>query len=495
MKNIKYIFIFMLTLSLVACKDSYLDVNPIDRYSYYTFLETEAQVEQAVTGCYRKVAEVATGQLWIYGDMLSDNTSYSYNPTDRGGANLENVDEFIATSDNPEFNNLFSNSYEGIQRTNFILEKIDGIKFFNPNTKILKEAEARFTRAWHYFNLVRVYGEVPIILKTVIEPDFQIAQKYPRRPVAEVYSTMIEPDVKFALENLPETVPVAEVGRLTKGAAIMLLAHVLVTQKKFAEANTELAKLKGYSLQAEYKNIFDPTRKNTSESIFEIQYNPLLNVTTNVMNSWTPWGTGTTIYGGNSNTRGGLNQPTKSLNDAYVAADKRKPVVIGSIATTAARGGTLLFMNKYNYWDATAKLNPVNWIVYRYADAILLQAECQNEIGYPSATALTLLNSIRLRAGLPPRTLVELKTKEEFAQAIQDERRLELAGESHRWFDLVRTGKAVEVMTAHGIIEKAQKATISALSSRPTAYTKISLLAPYPRRERETYGYPQTPGW
>jgi starch-binding outer membrane protein, SusD/RagB family len=125
----------------------------------------------------------------------------------------------------------------------------------------------------------------------------------------------------------------------------------------------------------------------------------------------------------------------------------------------------------------------------------LLQAECLNEAGYPSNQALTLLNSIRTRAGVPARTFVELKTKDDFAQAVQDERRLELAGESHRWFDLVRTGKAVEVMTAHGIEEKRLKATISALSSRPTAYTKINLLAPYPRREREVFGYPQTPGW
>jgi starch-binding outer membrane protein, SusD/RagB family len=495
MKNIKYIFIFMLTVSLVACKDSYLDVNPIDKYSYYTFLENEAQVEQAVTGGYKKIADIVTGQLWIYGDMLSDNTSYSYNPTDRGGANLENIDEFIATSDNGEFNGLFQESYDGIQRTNFILEKIGGINFVNPATKTVKEAEARFMRAWHYFNMVRVYGDVPIILKTVGEPDFQIAEKYPRRPVANVYSEVIEPDAKFALENLPETVAPAEVGRLTKGAAIMLLSHVLITQKKFADANTELSKLKGYSLQTDYKNIFDPTKKNTSESIFEIQYNPLYNITTGIMTRWAPWGTGVTVYLGGSNSRGGLNQPTKSLNDAYLAIDKRKPVVIGSIATTAARGTTLLYMNKFNYWDPITKFNPVNWIVYRYADAILLQAECQNEIGYPSATALSLLNSIRQRAGLTPRTLAELKSKEEFAQAIQDERRLELAGESHRWFDLVRTGKAVEVMTAHGVSEKAVKATVSALSSRPTAYTKISLLAPYPRRERETYGYPQTPGW
>jgi starch-binding outer membrane protein, SusD/RagB family len=493
MKKLKYISIFLLTVTLVSCKDSYLDVNPIDRYSYYNFIENEAQVDQAVAGCYRKMADVATGQLWIYGDMLSDNTSYSYNPTDRGGANLENVDEFIATADNGEFNNLFSNSFDGVQRANFILEKISGIKFVNPATKTLKEAEARFTRAWHYFNLVRVYGDVPIILKTVIEPDFEIAKKYPRRPVAEVYSSMIEPDVKFALENLPETV--TEVGRLTKGAAIMLLAHVLVTQKKFAEANTELAKLKGYSLQANYKDVFDPAKKNTSESILEIQYNPLLNVTTNIMNSWTPWGTGTTVYGGGSNSRGGLNQPTFSLNTAYLGIDKRKPVVIGSIATTAARGTTLLYMNKYNYWDATTKFNPVNWMIYRYADAVLLQAECLNETGYPSATALTLLNSIRLRAGLASRSFADFKSKDDFAQAIQDERRLELAGESHRWFDLVRTGKAVDVMIAHGTLEKALKANVSALSSRSTAYTKISLLAPYPRREREVFGYPQTPGW
>ncbi|MGL4630866.1 MAG: RagB/SusD family nutrient uptake outer membrane protein [Leadbetterella sp.] len=495
MKSLKYIIIGLLSIGLFNCKDSFLDVNPVDRYVYYNYLEKESQVDNAIAGGYRKIFDIYNSQYWIYGEMLSDNSSYNYNASDRGGANLENIDEFIASAENGEFNAMFQESFNGIQRSNFVLEKIDSITFAVPANKTLRKAEARFMRAWHYFNLVRIYGEVPVILSTETIPDNEIAIKYPRLPVSEVYKQVIEPDARFAIDNLPETWDKTNTGRASKGAAIMLMAHVLVTQKKFSQADLELQKLKGYTLQSDYKANFDITKKNGSESIFEIQCDPAQNLAFGFQSRWVPWGSGTTLWARDVGSRSGINQPTNNLNAAYTTADKRKAVVINSWTTTAARGTTLLYFNKYNNYDVAARQNASNWPVYRFADAILLRAECLGETSYPNPQALTLLNQIRTRAGLTALADSTIKSKQQFLDAVQQERRLELAGEAHRWFDLVRTDRADAVMKAHGEEEKRLKATLSSLKDRPAAYTKISLVAPYPRREREIFRYPQTPGW
>jgi starch-binding outer membrane protein, SusD/RagB family len=486
--------IAVLVLSLLsACQKDYLDVDPIDRYVYYNFPQNESQVEQAVVACYRKAQSIANNHLWIWGDFVSDNTSFRYNPSDRGGFALEQIDEFVATSDNGNFNGLYQESFEGIERSNYALQNLGTITFANPDTKAVKEAEARFFRAWHYFNLVRIYGDMPIITEILTEPDPNIATRFPRRAVVDVYAQMILPDAQFALSNLPKTT--TQRGRLTQGAAIMLLAKIQMTQKKFADAVTTLQPLlgQGYALNANYVDNFDPAKKNGPESIFEIQADPLLGYSFTFMNSWTPWGTGTTIWPGGSNSRGGLNQPTADLNNAYDAADRRKAVVIGSTGTGA---NTILFMRKFLYWDVANRANPVNWPVYRYADALLMLAECLNETSFPNAQAFTLLNQVRTRAGLPAKTqantvkALSVDSQADFRLAIEQERRLELAGEGHRWFDLLRTDRATAVMTAHGTAERVLKTTVD-----PNSYKNIRAVQAIPFREIQQFGYPQNPGW
>ncbi len=493
----KYISILSITLifAVSSCKEDYLNVEPIDRYGYYNFPTNESQIEQAVTASYRKVFNVANTQLWVWGDFLSDNTTFRYNPTDRGGFALEQVEEFVATSDNGNFNGLYQESYEGIQRSNYVLQNLPKIVFVSNETKEIKEAEVRFFRAWHYFNLVRIYGNVPIITELVIVPDANISQKFPRRNVDEVYSQIIIPDAQYALSKLPKTTTAAQKGRLTQGTAIMLLAKALMTQKKFSEAATVLQPIlsSGYALNADYVSNFDPTKKNGSESIYEVQADPLLGYTFTFMNQWTPWGTVTTIWPGGSNSRGGLNQPTADLNNAYEANDKRKAITIGSTGTGV---NTILFMKKLLYWDAVNKLNPTNFVVYRYSDALLMLAECLNETSFPNAQAFTLLNQVRTRAGLPNKTqnnsikALSIDNQSDFRLAIEKERQVELAGEGHRWFDLVRTNRAEVVMKAHGEIEKKAKASVDR-----SGYGSIKLLMAFPNREIQQFGYPQTTGW
>jgi starch-binding outer membrane protein, SusD/RagB family len=497
----KYIFniiiIAAVIVSTAGCKKNFLDLDPVDRYTYYNFPTNESQINQAVTGNYRKLHGIYNGVLWIWGDMLSDNTSFRFNPSDRGGIAIEEIDEFVAISDNGNFGGLYQESYDGIQRANYVLQSIDGIKFASDSVKRIRKAEARFFRAWHYFNLVRIYGDVPLILKADVDPLVigNPSTTYPRIAVAQVYSQVIEPDAQFAVDSLPTTVPTTERGRLTKAAARMLLSKALMTQKKFADAIPHLTAITtgGFNLNTNYANNFNPATKNGPESIFEVQSDPLLGYSFTFMNSWTPWGTGTTIWPGGSNSRGGLNQPTASLNNAYETNDNRKAVTIGSTGTGA---NTILFMRKFLYWDAVQRANTCNFVVYRYADALLMLAECLNEQGFPNAQAFTNLNLVRTRAGLPNKTqgnvlpALAVNDQAAFRLAIEQERRVELAGECHRWFDLVRTERAVAVMTAHGTAEKAIKTTLNA-----NAYNNIRTIMAIPFRETSQFGYPQNPGW
>jgi starch-binding outer membrane protein, SusD/RagB family len=495
MKSIKYLYLIFLIAIISSCKKDLLNIDPIDRYSYYNFPTNESQVDQAVVGCYRKLFPIYNSYMWIWGDMLSDNTSFRINPTDRGGIETERLDEFVGIAQEGNIAGMYRESFEGIERSNYVLQNLATIQFASDSVKSIREAEAKFFRALHYFNLVQLYGDVPIVTIVITVPDANTASNYPRKPVAQVFADVIIPDALVAIAKLPSIVPTAQKGRLTKAAALMLLAKVYMVQKRFTDASTLLTQITGFSLNAQYVNNFNPATKNGTESIFEIQTFPVsTGYSFTFMNSWTPWGTGTTIWPGGSNSRGGLNQPTNDLNNFFEAADTtRKRVTIGSTGTGAS---TILYMKKFLYYDAAAKLNPCQWPVYRYADVLLMQAECLNEAGFPNANAFAALNQIRNRALLPSKTqnnplpALAVNDQAAFRLAIETERRAEFAGEGMRWFDLVRTGRATAVMTAHGVGEKAIKTTLD-----PNAYSNIKLLLGIPFREIQQFGYPQNPGW
>jgi starch-binding outer membrane protein, SusD/RagB family len=492
MKNIKIYIASIAFLSLIACKKDYLNVDPIDRYIYYNFPENEGQLETAVVACYRKVYAIYNAHTWIWGDFLSDNTSFRYNPTDRGGVNLEQVEEFVAAADNGSFNGMYQESFEGIGRSNYVLDNIAKITFAAETTKKTREAEARFFRAFHYFNLVRLYGDVPLVKNVITDPIE--SRKLTRQPVEQIFQEVITPDADFAIATLPKTV--TQKGRLTKGAALMFKAKILMTQKKFAEAIPLLEEVKtlGYTLNTAYADNFDPAKKNGNEAILEVQGDPAALYSFGFMGQWAPWGTGVTIWPGGSNSRGGLNQPTDDLDKVYEANDTiRKNTTIGRSGTGAA---TILYMKKFLYWDAVNKANPCNFPMFRYADALLMLAECQNEVSFPNAQAFINLNLIRKRAGIADKTQgnakpeLAINDQAAFRLAIEKERQVEFAGEGQRWFDLVRTGRADAVMKDHGTREKALKTTVDR-----SGYNNIRLLLPIPLREIQQFGFKQNPGW
>ncbi len=488
MKNIfKYGLALSTLLVLNSCDKELLNVEPKNGYTFYNFPKNEDQVNQAVVACYSRVRQLVNDRYWIWGEMYSDNTSFNYNPGDRGGVNTEQIDEHIYTTDNGAIKGFWDDTYDGILRSNFALEYLDKITFRSAIVKDTRIAEAKFWRAWHYFHLVQLFGDVPVVTKVITDP--QEGRTYGRIPALEVYNNQIIPDLKEAVAKLP--VKAEATGRLNKAAAEILLAKVYMVNKKFGDAVPLLESIQtqGYRLNAAYADNFDPLKKNSSEAIVEMQSDVTQAITFGFAPTLTPWGTGTTVFAGGSNSRGGLNQPTNEINALYEATDTRKAANIGSIDVSATRKG-VLYLKKYIQFDITTKTNPVNFPLLRYADALLMYAECLNELGYGNTKAFDALNAIRKRAGVPEKKAEDLGSQDTFRKAVDLERRLELLGENHRWYDLLRTGQVDAVMKAHGLAEKKVKTTVVA-----SGYLTPRPLLPISSYDVRQWGYPQNPGW
>ena len=358
--------------------------------------------------------------------------------------------------------NFWKAAYKVINRTNTVLGRIDGIEI---NTELANryKLECKFIRALMYFNLVRVYGDVPLVLKEI-----SISESYDilREPKENVYNQIIA-DLKEA-QDLPVSYSTAEDGRATQGAAKALLANVYMTLHKYAEAETILAEIINsgqYSLLENtpgslnidgYKNVFSPVNHNSKEGIFEIQFlKGGYGEGSNYANNFAPENSGTNVVavGGT----GGNNIPEMDIYNAYEEGDLRRDFSM-SLGYYDNRKNNEWVESRYvcKFMDVPYHNNDAsnNYPVIRYADVILMYAEALNQNG-KTAEACKYLNMTR-RRGFGYQTTetspVDLQTtdKAQFALMVEQERRVELAFENHRWFDLIRTGRAVEVMKSKG---------------------------------------------
>jgi hypothetical protein len=355
---------------------------------------------------------------------------------------------------NAELRNVFRWNYAGITRANFILENKDNIEFTGKD-KII--AEAKFLRAFYYFELVKFFGDVPLIIDERIGA--QEATTIPRTPSSEIYA-QIEQDLLDASAVL-DAVSLVK-GKATKGAAMALLGKAYLYQSKFVEAANkfdEVISSGSYSLISDYNDLFSVANENNSETVFDVEYSGAegggYGCLVCLEGNAGPGFQGIRqyegpIYGdGNS-----YNLPTQNLYDAFDPADPRRDATVLDIdAFIAAQpnpesisygigagGHTGFYNNKYIKRQGEIGLpdndltSPVNYRVIRYADVLLMAAEAHFRNGN-SAEAQGLVDQIRLRAGMAP---VALNTIED----LYNERRLELACEGHRFFDLVRSGQA-----------------------------------------------------
>lgn len=419
------------TLSMFSCTD-FVDLKYPTIVGQDQYYNTQSDFQAAVNGLYASLRPVYN-DFHTLAELPSDNTQA--NDYTLG---LLSLDQMTWLDNNTNIQNLWLNSYRVIGQANTILGRINAVSM-DENVKARFIAEAKFIRALMYFNLVRFFGDVPLVvneIKTEAE-----AYGYLRESVQVVYD-QIELDLTDAIAILPSVGQVENDGRATKGAAQGLLGTVYVAQRSFEEALPILAELIGdghYKLLDDYEALFLAPNKNNEEMLFSIQYHSNGNAEgSNFSILFAPFGSGTEITSGGNPAQ--VNEGTQDLWDAFEEGDARKPVAIAKYSPTGVYY-TRKFLDKPT---ANYEANN-NWPVLRYADVKLLYAETLNELGRGS-DAMDELNDVRRRADLDGLSGLGQAA---LRDAIQRERRVELCFEGHRWFDLLRTGNMVDVMSAY----------------------------------------------
>jgi len=441
----------------VGCNE-FLDTDPLFTQDAENYFQNESDYEQALIGAY-DLLQASFLDVWI-GEIASDNSiagGESVNDT----KGLHEIDDMTHGGVNIELRNVFRWYYAGVTRANYIMENKDNIDF---DGKDLIIAEARFLRAYYYFQLVKYFGDVPLIIDERLGVDE--VQDLERTPASEVYA-QIEEDLNAASEVIDWTAPVK--GRVTKGAVLSLLGKVYLYQEKFSQSATTLDQVISgdeYSLLPDYDQLFTAASEGNSESVFEIEYSGLEGGSYDCLicleGNAAPGFQGIRQYNGPVYGDGNsYNLPTQELYDAFSAGDIRRDASVldldafiaaaqpnfSEIITYAIGGGghTGYYNNKYIKRQGEIGLpdndltSPVNYRAIRYADVLLMAAEAHNRSGN-DAQALSYVNLVRARANVPDLSSGGTQLTEE----IWNERRLELSGEGHRFFDLVRTGQAAD---------------------------------------------------
>lgn len=478
MKKIVLLIIGLAFLN--ACNNDFIDLDPPSNLNTSGFYKTDTDINQAVLAAYRGLRDHYNNTAIRLGEIRSDNTGYSWlagNP-----ANEKGIDEFASPllEDNSFLKDMWDNSYKTILRANIVIGRAEGAEFTNENLRTQYIAEAKFIRALTYFWLNRVFGgyDVNNNLLGVVKVETEISQieayELGRASLEEVYQLIID-DLKYAEQYLPSSYPTSDVGRVTNGGATGLLGKVYMTMagyplnkgnEYYTLAISQFEKLirnSNYILEPSYKDLFDVTNKNTKESLFEVQYKkgaPGGATGSPWNNIFAPrFSEKEVVLVGN---KAGQNSPTGTMSAAYETGDPRKYVSMrdGYISSSTGLWVPERYVCKYYDVATSGNDNGNNWIELRLADIYLLYSEALVRTNGSKSIALEYINRIRERARNTPGdpnieppsnlladfTLNDFPTNESLLLAIEKERRVELAFENHRWFDLVRTGRAKDVM-------------------------------------------------
>ena len=450
----------LLLLTLFSCSEDFLDKTDPTRLVANNFYETETQVEQAINGVYSQLQGIVSSQ-WQYNEFTTDNTTLHFNVGDRGqGPALEALEFWQVNPSTGNINNLYNSYYQAMVNINTTLAKLENATFDEAAIQQY-EGQLKFIRAYYYFNLVQYFGEVIIItepLEAISE-----AWTYARQPVEEVYA-LVESDLTTAIGSLPVSYDAAQVGRATKGAALALLGKVYLTRKQYPEAISTLEQVLplGYALLPSYADVFDPQQKNHVESIFDVQFqgDNDLGEASSFFYTFAPRESEGAVINFPGENGGGWNVPTLDIMAAYEDGDVRKEVSLQEGYTNLeGEWVPVPFINKYNHPHTIRGRTNDNWPILRYADVLLMLAEAINEQSGPTVAAYDYLNQVRTRAGLAALSGLDQAS---FREAVLKERRLELAFENHRWFDLKRTKTPEELaafLNAYGAEERSNPTT------------------------------------
>ncbi len=446
------VVLFIITIVSNSCSDDFVEVASFDENSE-DYFNSEEEYQKALTAVYDLLQSTYLNVM--LGEIASDNTlAGGESATDTPG--IQEVDNMVHTPVNAQLRDIWGWMFSGVNRANYILEFKDKTEFSGREGVI---AEATFLRAYYYFELVKWFGDVPLAVdKRLLFGDQNVIE---RTPKAEVYA-QIEIDLLYAAANLPTTQ--AETGRVTKGAAQALLGKVYLFQNKFSKAATildEVIDSGTYDLVTDYNSIFETEGENNIESVFEVQYTDEEGAGFECLQC--SEGNVAVGFNGIRNYSGPLfesgfsfNVPTQEVVDAYEENDIRKDVAVLDIDAWAVENSGVSFAighehtgyynRKYisrkgdlNTGDANLT-NPNNYRAIRFADVLLMAAEAYNRGSIDDVKAQTYLNRVRTRATLPN----VVATGNSLTTSIYKERRVELLGEGHHFFDLVRTQRAAQ---------------------------------------------------
>lgn len=453
-KNIISFFLILLVITAtVSCSDEFINEEAPFSIDSENYFNSDKDYYNALVAAYDMLHSSYVNVL--LGEIASDNTlSGGESATDVIG--FQQVDEMSHTSVNSNVKNIWDWMFAGVQRCNYILEFKDKIDFTGKNQII---AETRFLRAYYQFELVKWFGGIP--LKGDVRFKLGDEKTIPRSSVADVYAS-IEADLMYAINNLNVNAP--QVGRATKGAAQALLGKIYLYQNKYQQAANVLDNVindGNYSLVSDYATIFENDNENNAESVFEIQYTDTQGAGFECLQC--SEGNVAVGFNGIRNFNGPLfdsgysfNIPTSEAYNSYEPGDRRRDVAILDIVAFAAANNatygqgykhTGYFNRKYlprkgdsNIGDQNLT-NPNNYRSIRYADVLLMAAEAYNRGNIDDGRARLYLNQVRRRAFGDTNHDINA-TGAALTDIIWAERRAELMGEGHRFFDLVRTGKA-----------------------------------------------------
>jgi hypothetical protein len=461
MKTIRLLILTAILVSFTGCED-FLGVSPQSQLTQEAFPTTEEDALQATNAAYTTLRE------WHYNsggfpilDIMSDDSHKGSNPND-GANTVGPYDDFSHSPTQDGLDRWWNTLYQGIRRANIVLERVEPIEM-NQELKSRYLGEASFLRALYYFDLVRAFGGVPLV--TEVEAEIEL----PRSSANEIYE-LIEQDLLFAIDNLPlkgEYSP-NDLGRATSGAAKAFLAKVYLFQQDFTGAEDyaiQVINSGEYGLESDFYDANGPGGEHGIESVFEI-------------GAVSTAGLGGNQYANTQGVRGtpnrgwGFNRPSVDLRDAFGNNDPRREATIIELGDVidgieiAGDGTTpdefvddngILQIESYNrkVWipgTSTDTQFGHNRRLIRYSDVLLMAAEALNENDQPGE-ALTYLNLVRERARHGDDSILPDITetnKQALRDLIIEERRVELTLEGHRFWDLVRTGKAEEVLGPYG---------------------------------------------
>lgn len=492
MKYLRILIIGILAISYTSCKESFLTKDSETFLTKSTFYKTAADFQSAINGAYAPLriinnASLGNGKEWLMAEMHSDNSRYIYNTATRGEVPSEHIADFVPDANVSSVQVIYTQYYLIISRANQILSLIDGAEI-DAAVKSNVKGQALFLRAFSYFHLVQYFGELPLHLVPVTTKE---EAALPLSSVSSIYDQMVL-DLTAAVDLLPLKSKQTDLGRVTKGTANTLLGNVYMILKNYSKAEAQFVAVISsgeYHLLGDYSSVFDPSKKNHAESIFEVQYlessdgyssDFIFNFLPNPVDAAEVLRI-TGVSNPSAIAGGGWNIPSPELIDAYESGDLRKAASIGTC--TLAYGVSAPYIKKYAHKYALQGICGDNWPVYRYSEVLLFMAEALNEQGKPT-DAKPYINQVRTRAGLGALTVT---SQADVRTAIANERRVELAFENKRWFDLLRTGKALEVMTAYGQRVRANQTKYYFPAEYDMAnsavYKQIDLLFPKPAAE------------